>query len=88
MCLHKSDNQNPVNNACKKICVSTLSILHKHINIQLPIGKEIGQSHIVKSTDPDTWTVKGLLSHNLYASKFSTLRKAVCNSRHLKKYIL
>ena len=33
--------------------------------------KEIGQSHIVKAT----WTVKGLLSQNLYASKFLHLEK-------------
>ena len=39
-------------------------------NIKLRIAKEIGQFHTVKSTDPDTWTVKGLISPNLYASKF------------------
>ena len=44
-------------------------------NIKLPIAKEIGQSHAVKSTDPDTLTVIGLLSQNLYASKFLPLEK-------------
>ena len=31
-------------------------------HIKLPIAKEIGQSHTVKSADPATWTVKRLLN--------------------------
>ena len=34
-------------------------------NIRLLITKETGQSHTVRSTDPDTWTEKVLLSQNL-----------------------
>ena len=44
-------------------------------NIKLPIDKEIGQSHTVKSTDPAIWTVKGLLSQTLYDSKVLHLEK-------------
>ena len=44
-------------------------------NIKLPIAKEIGQSHTMKSTDPAIWTVKGLLSQTLYDSKVLHLEK-------------
>ena len=37
-------------------------------HIRLPIAKETGQSHTVKSAEPDTWTVKA-------GSKFLLSRK-------------
>ena len=49
-------------------------------NIKLPIAKEIGQSHAVKSTDPDTWTMKRLLSQNLYASELLLLEHYVIHA--------